>query len=71
MIKSQAELRKFLALCRKQGVKEIKFGDLSVVFGDLPQKRAGDVEDTDEEPETDGLSPEDLAFYSVGGVQHP
>lgn len=61
MIKDLAELKKLLALCRKQGVKEIKFGDVSVVLGDLPPKKVGDVE----ESEGEEMSDEEMIMYSV------
>lgn len=67
MIKDLAELKKFLALCRKQGIKEIKYGDCSVVFGDLPMRKHGEEEG--EEPETEELTPEQLMFFSAGGHQ--
>lgn len=66
MIKDLAELKKFLTICRRSGLKEIKCGDISVVFGDLPQKTTGGSEES-EEIETDELTPEQLAFFSVGG----
>lgn len=65
MIKDLAELKKLLALCRKQGVKDIKLGDVSVTFGDAPRKEAGEVDDT--EIETEEPSIEQLMFLSAGG----
>lgn len=66
MITDLAELSKFLKLCRKQGVKDIKFGDCTVSFGDLPRKLDGDADE--QEPETpDDLTPEQLMFFSAGG----
>lgn len=65
MIKDLAELKRFLAICRKQGVKEIKFGDTSVTFGDHPRKQADEAEDSD--IETDEPTMEQLMFLSAGG----
>lgn len=65
MIKDLSELEKFLKLCRKQGVKDIKFGACEVAFGDLPRKRKEDA-GSDEIP-TDEISPDDLIFLSAGG----
>lgn len=64
MIKSLEELATFLKICRKQGVTDIKFEGVSVVFGELPSKNR--KTDDDGEVQTDELSPEQLAFYSVG-----
>ncbi len=66
MIKDLAELAKLLKLCRKQGIKDIKFGDCHVIFGDLPRKQEGDSDS--EELETDELTPEQLMFFSAGGM---
>ncbi len=65
MIKDQKELQTLLKLCRKQGVTEIKLGDVSIKFGDMP-KKSSDPEEADEPP-TDELTPELLMFFSVGG----
>lgn len=65
MISNIKDLEAFLKLCRKQGVTEIKFEGVSVIFGELPSKpRRG--EDEDKEIQTDEPTPEQLAFYSVG-----
>ena len=71
MIKDLKELQALLKLCRKQGVTEIKVGDVSVHFGELPTKAAGDKEDADESTPTDELTPEQLMFFSVGGAPKP
>jgi hypothetical protein len=68
MIKSLEDLTAFLKICRKQGVTDIKFEGFSVVFGEAPKKpREKDETDQDEIP-TDGLTPEQLAFYSVAHI---
>lgn len=64
MIKSLEELTDFLKICRKQGVTEIKFGEVSVSFGALPMKRREASEQ--QEIPTDEMSPEELMFYSAG-----
>lgn len=66
MIKDLSELQKFLKLCRKQGVKEIKFDGLVVSFGDLPRKQEDDESD---EIQTEEPSIEQLMFLSAGGVE--
>lgn len=69
-MKDLAEFKRFLVVCRKQGVTNVTWGEVTVAFGDLPRKQAGDVEDAPD-PETDGLTEEQLAFYSAGGVTPP
>lgn len=60
------DLQALLKLCRKQGVIEITSEGLSIKFGDLPKKESGDKEDSEEEPiPTDGLTPEQMLFYSA------
>ena len=66
MIQSLDELAALLKLCRKQGVTDIKYGGISVTFGDLPRKSRKDDESSDDIP-TDELSPEQLMYFSVGG----
>ncbi len=70
MIKDLNELQAFLKICRKQGVSEIRFSGTTVIFGDVPAKpRKGDDEDADALPEE--LTPEQLMFFSAGGVPPP
>lgn len=64
MIKDLDELTSFLKLCRKQGVKEIKFGECSVIFGDLPKKPSKEEE---QEIQTDEPSMDQLIYLSAGG----
>lgn len=76
MITSLSELQKLLKICRKAGVTDIELGDVKIKLGDLP---ASDRRQSDpaENAESDDpyanfpnglLSPEQLAFYSSGGV---
>ncbi len=64
------ELAPFLKMCRKFGVSEITMEGITVKFGDMPVKRsnATDDEDTSDTP-TDGLTPEQLMFYSAPAVE--
>jgi hypothetical protein len=66
MLNDLKEFEKFLKICRKQGVTEVTYAGTSVKLGDLPTK-ATEAE-SDEIP-TDELSPEQLAFYHLSGVQ--
>lgn len=69
MIKDLHELTNFLKVCRKHGVNEIKFEGVSVSFGDLPKKGKDGEDSKDSEIPTDELTPEQLMFYSAGGVE--
>ncbi len=68
MIKDLAEFTKFLKICRKQGVREVKLGDVSVTLGDLPVRKQGEDSEEDGEIPTEDLTPEQLMFFSAGGV---
>lgn len=78
MINDFKDLKKLIDLCRKQGVDAIEVGGVKIGFGPMPvaakksRKLAaeahvpgGITEDT--AISTDGLSPEDLLFYSASG----
>lgn len=74
MIESIKDLEKLLKLCRKQGVTEITLDKVSFKLGDLPQT-SNNALIQDEDPEnpyagfpTGELTPEQLAFYSSGGL---
>lgn len=76
MIESLKDLEKLIKLCRKQGLTEIDLGGVvSFKLGDLPQGQSvtsdahGDSADDPYEnfPQGD-LTPEQLMFYSSGGV---
>ncbi len=69
VIKDLAELKKLLSLCRKQGVKDIKLGEVTITFGDMPRKQADDDEDSD--IPTDEPTMEQLMFLSAGGIPPP
>ena len=76
MINSLKDLKHLLALCRKQGVTELKLGDVQFKLGDLPpepRRHDSDVESDDLlDPlagfPTGELTPEQLMFYSAGGL---
>lgn len=73
MIESLKDLERLLKLCRKQGVTEIKLGVVELKLGDLPQERTSLGEATDSDDPLKGfplgeLTPEQLMFYSAGGV---
>ncbi len=74
MIENLKDLEKLLKLMRKQGVTEIKLSGTEIKLGDLPQTQSEiPYESTDAENKysdfPDGiLTPEQLAFYSSGGV---
>lgn len=70
------ELKALLKLCRTQGVTEITLGDIHLKLGELPQEDSASsepnlAEETQERYANfpDGvLSPEQLVFYSAGGL---
>lgn len=70
MIEDLKEFEKLLKLCRKQGVIEFTIGEVNVKLGDAPKKASGEPEDSGEVP-TDELTPDQLMFYSSGGVPPP
>ncbi len=70
-------LKALLQLCRKQGVTEIKLSGIEFKLGDLPSEGKPNAISDQNEIESDNpyanfpdgiLSPEQLAFYSAGGV---
>lgn len=69
MIKDLKELQALLKLCRKQGVTEITLEGASIKFGPMPQRKASDDESDEEEIATDGLTPEQLMFFSAPSVE--
>jgi hypothetical protein len=56
------EFEKLLKICRKQGVTDISFGEVSLKLGEMPRLAQ---EESDEFP-TDELTPEQLMFYAAG-----
>lgn len=73
MIKDLKELERLLKLCRKQGVTEIELGEIKFKLGDLPlEPGKAQLIDTPDDPYKNfpagELSPEQLMFYSSGGV---
>ncbi len=61
------ELEKLFKLCRKQGVTDLVFKDVTVKFGDLPNEKKDASDDSSDLIPTDGLSDEELAFYHLTG----
>jgi hypothetical protein len=73
VIQDVKDLEKLLKLCRKQGVTELKFGNVEFKLGSLPTEKQAQLQDeipTDNPYSNfpDGeLTPEQLMFYSSGG----
>lgn len=67
MINDLKELEKLLKLCRKQGVTEINLGTVAFKLGDLPDKSKEEEETVSNFP-SEVLTPDQLMFYSAGGV---
>lgn len=74
MIQDVKDLEKLLKLCRKQGVTELKFGNVEFKLGALPHDKVTQTQDevTTDNPYSnfpDGeLSPDQLMYYSAGGL---
>lgn len=76
MIQDLTDLKKLLKLCRSQGVTEIKLGGVEIKMGDLPLTHSQIQDQLSAEDATNPyanfpqgeLSPEQLAFYSAGGL---
>jgi hypothetical protein len=69
------ELKALLKLCRSQGVTEITLGAVSFKLGDLPEVQSVNQSHAQEEVKDplagfpDGiLTPEQLMYYSSGGL---
>lgn len=69
MIDSKKELAPLLKLCRKFGVSEITIEGISIKFGDMPIRASNSTEDDESDTPTDGLTPEQLMFYSAPVVE--
>lgn len=74
MINDLKDLQKLLKLCRVQGITDFKMNGLEIKFGDLPQTLAQSNEISQEAPSQFAnfpqgeLTPEQLMFYSSGGL---
>ncbi len=73
MIESLKDLEKLLKLCRKQGVTKIDLGTVKLELGELPIERSVSAEREESESPYQGfptgdLTPEQLMFYSAGGL---
>lgn len=64
MISDLKEFEKFLKICRKKGVSEITYGEISVKFGELPRDFESQSVDNDE-ISSDALTPDELIYYAV------
>lgn len=71
MIDNLGDLKKLLQLCRKQGVTELEFDNVKLKLGELPREQEEVVEEVVDKyagfPEGE-LTPEQLIFYSAGGL---
>ncbi len=73
MIKDLKDLERLLKLCRKQGVTDIKLEGCELKLGELPQKSEQSSIESDPDDKwanfpSGTLTPEQLAFYSSGGM---
>ncbi len=74
MITTLKDLERLLKLCRKQGVTEIKLGTVEFKLGEIPMDQSGvknlaaEVTDPYANFPDGELTPEQLMFYSSGGL---
>lgn len=72
MIEDLKELEKLLKICRRQGVVEIDFDNVKLKLGDLPLEASSassaEVNDPLKNFPQGELTPEQLIFYSSGGM---
>lgn len=70
------ELKKLADTCRKAGIRTFKCGDIEFTLDDAPpaQKRPKKAAESASESntiESDGLTDEELLFWSVGASSEP
>lgn len=76
MINDLKDLKALFKLCRAQGITAFKMNGIEINFGDLPQEQSSNYsQEVDQNPASPyanfpqgELSPEQLMFYSSGGV---
>lgn len=72
MIQNLKDLERFFKLCRKLGVQKADLNSLSFEFGELPVERSVDSGAELADPFANfpqgELTPEQLMFYSSGGL---
>ena len=71
MINDFKDLEKLFKLCRKQGIYEMDFNGIKFKVGDLPVEKDYSTQEVANQLDgfPDGvLTPEQLAFYSSGGM---
>lgn len=75
MIDDLKDLQKLFKICRAQGITDFKMNGIEIKFGDLPANHITQSEDQTQIPSNrfanfpqGELSPEQLLFYSAGGL---
>lgn len=63
------DIEKIMKLCRKYGVTSFQSEALTMSFGELPRDK--DTGPDEEVSSPDELTPEQLMYFSVGGVSPP
>lgn len=64
MITTLKDFEKFLKICRKQGVSEASCNGVTIKLGSPPARRTKSST-TEDEIETDALTPDELMFYHL------
>lgn len=76
MINDLKDLKALFKLCRAQGITAFKMNGIEITFGELPKdQQASYNQEVDQNPASPyanfpqgELTPEQLMFYSAGGV---
>ncbi len=75
MINDLKDLKALFKLCRAQGITDFKMNGLDIKFGEMPQGQLASQEIQVDDPVNryagfpqGELTPEQLAFYSAGGL---
>lgn len=66
------DLNKIAAACRKHGIKQLSYGDVSITFdhstAQAPKVRQLAAESSTTEAQEDVMSEEDVLFWSSAGI---
>jgi hypothetical protein len=64
------EIKKLIKLCRSQGIKTVKYGDIELTLGEAPAPKArkADAQESSTEYTTDIPTAEQMQFWSVTDV---
>jgi hypothetical protein len=65
------EIKKLIRLCRSQGIKTVKYGDVELTLGEAPEKRKPQSENHDSKDYTTDIpTSEQMLMWSVNEVRN-